>query len=60
MRGAMKKALIVGISYLGQRGELKGCINDARCAKFMLVQKFRFPEAGIVMLTEESPDPSRK
>ncbi|PWA53001.1 Peptidase C14, caspase catalytic [Artemisia annua] len=52
-----KKAVIVGISYKYSRHELKGCINDAKCMKFMLINKFRFPDASIIMLTEEETDP---
>ncbi|GAA0162565.1 hypothetical protein LIER_39434 [Lithospermum erythrorhizon] len=54
-----KKAVIVGISYRYSRHELKGCINDAKCMKFMLMNKFHFPEASILMLTEEETDPYR-
>lgn len=46
-----KKAVIVGISYKFSRHELKGCINDAKCMKYLLINKFRFPEASIIMLT---------
>jgi hypothetical protein len=59
IRGPVKKALLIGISYLGQRGELKGCINDVRCLRFMLTQKFGWPESAIVLLTEEECDPAR-
>ncbi|KAK1393808.1 zf-LSD1 domain-containing protein [Heracleum sosnowskyi] len=52
-----KKAVIVGISYKFSRHELKGCINDAKCMKYMLINKFSFPEASIIMLTEEETDP---
>ncbi|KAK4488565.1 hypothetical protein RD792_004331 [Penstemon davidsonii] len=54
-----KKAVIVGISYRYSRHELKGCINDAKCMKHLLMNKFRFPEASILMLTEEEIDPYR-
>ncbi|GJU78120.1 peptidase C14, caspase catalytic [Tanacetum coccineum] len=47
-----KKAVIVGISYKFSRHELKGCLNDAKCMKFMLINKFRFPEASIILLTD--------
>nr|XP_043609475.1 metacaspase-1 [Erigeron canadensis] len=52
-----KKAVIVGISYKFSRHELKGCINDAKCMKYLLINKFRFPESSIIMLTEEETDP---
>ncbi|XP_076950480.1 metacaspase-1-like [Bidens hawaiensis] len=54
---ARRKAVIVGISYKSSRDELKGCINDAKCMKYLLLNKFRFPESSIIMLTEEERDP---
>ncbi|KMZ57843.1 Metacaspase 9 [Zostera marina] len=54
-----KKALIVGISYRSSRNELKGCINDAKCMKYLLLNRFQFPDSSILMLTEEETDPYR-
>ncbi|KAL8539471.1 hypothetical protein ACS0TY_001184 [Phlomoides rotata] len=54
-----KKAVIVGISYRNSKNELKGCINDAKCMKFMLSNRFKFPDSSILMLTEEETDPYR-
>ncbi|CAI9774049.1 unnamed protein product [Fraxinus pennsylvanica] len=54
-----KKAVIIGIAYKNSRNALKGCINDAKCMKFMLVNRFKFPETSILMLTEEETDPYR-
>ncbi|KAK4267994.1 hypothetical protein QN277_024703 [Acacia crassicarpa] len=54
-----KKAVIVGISYRYSRHELKGCINDAKCMRYLLINKFKFPESSILMLTEEETDPYR-
>ncbi|XP_052178135.1 metacaspase-1-like [Diospyros lotus] len=55
-----KKAVICGISYRNTRHELKGCINDAKCMKFLLINRFKFPESSIIMLTEEETDPFRR
>ncbi|KAL2460931.1 Metacaspase-1 [Abeliophyllum distichum] len=52
-----KKAVIVGISYRYSRHELKGCLNDANCMKYLLINKFQFPESSIIMLTEAETDP---
>ncbi|XP_058104124.1 metacaspase-1 isoform X1 [Magnolia sinica] len=52
-----KKAVICGISYRYSRHELKGCINDAKCMRYLLVNRFKFPESSIIMLTEEETDP---
>lgn len=46
-----KKAVICGISYRYSRHELKGCINDAKCMRYLLINKFQFPEDSIIMLT---------
>ncbi|KAM3323139.1 metacaspase-1 [Capsicum chacoense] len=54
-----KKAVIVGISYRYSRHELKGCLNDSKCMKYLLINKFQFPEASILMLNEEETDPYR-
>lgn len=46
-----KKAVIIGISYRYSRHELKGCINDAKCMRYLLINKFNFPESSVLMLT---------
>lgn len=46
-----KRAVICGISYKRTKHELKGCINDAKCMKYLLINKFKFPESSILMLT---------
>lgn len=46
-----KKAVVCGVSYQNSRYELKGCVNDAKCMKYLLVNRFKFPEASILMLT---------
>uniref|UniRef100_A0A803P1M4 Metacaspase-1 n=1 Tax=Cannabis sativa TaxID=3483 RepID=A0A803P1M4_CANSA len=55
-----KRALICGVSYKNTKQELKGCINDAKCMKYLLINKFSFPESSIVMLTEEETDPYKR
>ncbi|KAH0466363.1 hypothetical protein IEQ34_006466 [Dendrobium chrysotoxum] len=52
-----KRAVIVGISYRYSRHELKGCINDANCMKYLLINRFHFPESSIIELTEDQTDP---
>ncbi|PWA57316.1 zinc finger, LSD1-type, Caspase-like domain protein [Artemisia annua] len=54
-----KKAVIIGVSYKNTRHELKGCINDAKFMKHLLMTKFWFTEDQIVMLTEEEIDRHR-
>ncbi|PON71080.1 Zinc finger, LSD1-type domain containing protein [Parasponia andersonii] len=55
-----KRALICGVSYKNTRHELKGCINDAKCMKYLLINKFNFPDSSILMLTEEETDPYKR
>ncbi|CAL9148134.1 metacaspase-1-like [Musa acuminata AAA Group] len=55
--GRRKKAVICGITYRNTRSELKGCINDAKCMKYLLINRFGFPESSIIMLTEDERDP---
>lgn len=54
-----KKALLVGVNYIGQNIALAGCINDARNEKALLQGAFGFKEENIVMLTEDQDDESK-
>jgi len=45
-----KKALLIGINYFRQQGELKGCINDALNVRKFLMGK-GFPSFTIIVLT---------
>ncbi|XP_047973205.1 metacaspase-1-like isoform X2 [Salvia hispanica] len=54
-----KKAVIIGILYKNQKGELRGCINDAKTMKDMLIHRFNFNESSIFMLTDEETDPRK-
>lgn len=49
-----KKALLVGINYIGTESALNGCINDVKNVKQMLIQKFGYKEEQITMLTDET------
>ena len=52
-----KKSLLVGINYFGQRGELRGCINDVKNMKAVL-QSYGFPTdpSSMVVLTDDNRD----
>ncbi|EGD76981.1 hypothetical protein PTSG_07324 [Salpingoeca rosetta] len=52
-----RRALIIGINYMGTSAELGGCINDARCMHYLLKTKFGFQDADILLLTEDNPNP---
>lgn len=41
----------------GSSNELKGCINDAHCMKYLLTTRLGFREADIVMLTDDQNSP---
>ncbi|KAI0439912.1 hypothetical protein F4803DRAFT_529423 [Xylaria telfairii] len=52
-----RKALLIGINYLGQRGQLRGCINDARNMSTYLVEHFGYKREEMVILTDEQQAP---
>lgn len=54
-----KKALCIGVNYIGQSAELKGCINDARNVSRFLMQNYGYREDDIVMLTDDAPNPAQ-
>lgn len=54
-----KRAVLCGICYKNTPYELKGCINDVNCMKYLLTTRFNFPEDSIVTLTEEENDSKR-
>ena len=49
-----KKALLIGINYIGQKGELNGCINDANNLATTLKEQYGYNEEDITMLTDTS------
>jgi len=50
--GDNKKALCVGINYTGSAYELKGCINDARCLKTLLMNQYGFKDERVKILAD--------
>ncbi|RCV44513.1 hypothetical protein SETIT_9G379600v2 [Setaria italica] len=54
-----KRALLVGVSYMGTPHELKGTVNDVTEMRRLLVDKFGFPSGCILELTEKEGYPSR-
>ncbi|KAN0060987.1 Ca(2+)-dependent cysteine protease [Thecaphora frezii] len=50
-----RKALLIGINYFGQRGELKGCINDVQNLKRFLISR-GYKEDDMVILTDDMRD----
>ncbi|CCM04227.1 uncharacterized protein FIBRA_06394 [Fibroporia radiculosa] len=52
-----RKALCIGINYIGQSAELHGCINDAHNMRRFLINEYGYRENDIVMLTDDQADP---
>ena len=52
-----KKALCIGINYIGSRYKLSGCINDVNNIKSKLMSNYGFIEKDILVLTD---DPTNK
>ncbi|KAJ1909055.1 Ca(2+)-dependent cysteine protease [Tieghemiomyces parasiticus] len=52
-----KRALLIGINYIGQSHPLKGCINDAYRMRDLLTSLYNFHDNDMVILTDDSPDP---
>lgn len=53
-----KKAVIIGINYIGTANALEGCIYDAKSEVTMLTDHFGFPEENIKLLTDDQDDSS--
>jgi hypothetical protein len=51
-----KKALLIGINYIGQRGQLRGCINDVKNFSAFLNQNFGYPRESMVILADDQQD----
>lgn len=48
-----RRAVLVGINYRGQSGELSGCHNDVFNVKKYIVEHHGYPNAEIVMLIDD-------
>jgi hypothetical protein len=48
-----RKALLIGINYFGQRGQLRGCINDVRNMTAFLAEQFGYRREDMVILTDD-------
>ncbi|KEZ43577.1 hypothetical protein SAPIO_CDS4502 [Scedosporium apiospermum] len=53
----IRKALLIGINYFGQRGQLRGCINDVRNMSAYLVTHFGYKREDMVILTDDQQNP---
>ncbi|GMI88353.1 hypothetical protein HRI_002504600 [Hibiscus trionum] len=51
-----KRAVLCGVSYKKWKYKLKGTINDVFNMKDLLIEKYRYKEENMLLLTEEQPD----
>jgi len=56
-----KRAVLIGIKYTGRRAsELRGPINDVKCMRYLLTERFGFPNDCVLILTDEERNPCRQ
>lgn len=48
---------MIGINYFGQRGQLRGCINDVKNMSQYLNQHFGYKREDMVLLTDDQQNP---
>lgn len=57
---AIKRALLVGINYIGSQCELRGCINDVLAIRDVLINQYQYSPENILLLSDEtSSKPTR-
>ncbi len=52
-----RKALLIGINYFGQKGQLRGCINDVKNMSTYLNGNFGYAREDMVILTDDQHNP---
>ncbi|WWC85991.1 metacaspase-1 [Kwoniella dendrophila CBS 6074] len=52
-----RKALCIGINYIGSSQALAGCINDAHNVQKFLIERYNYKAEDIVMLTDDARNP---
>ncbi|CAJ2501303.1 Uu.00g041560.m01.CDS01 [Anthostomella pinea] len=52
-----RKALLIGINYFGQDGELRGCINDTKNVSVFLMERYGYKREDMIILTDDQRDP---
>ncbi|KAK3335222.1 Metacaspase-1A [Cercophora scortea] len=52
-----RKALLIGINYFGQKGELRGCINDTKNVSNFLIERYNYKREDMIILTDDQRDP---
>lgn len=54
-----RKALLIGVNYIGTAQALRGCINDVQNIKRFLVERYGYAEGDIVVLTDDANQKAR-
>ncbi|KAL1993703.1 hypothetical protein VTN49DRAFT_2372 [Thermomyces lanuginosus] len=52
-----RKALLIGINYIGQPNQLRGCINDVNRMKTFLTESYGYKPEDMVILTDDQSHP---
>lgn len=52
-----RKALLIGINYYGQKGELRGCVNDVKNVSTFLMERHGYKREDMVLLTDDQQNP---
>jgi hypothetical protein len=52
-----RKALLIGINYFGQKGQLRGCINDVKNLSTYLKETHGYQREDMVCLTDDQQNP---
>mmetsp|Transcript_7589 Transcript_7589/g.9926 ORF Transcript_7589/g.9926 Transcript_7589/m.9926 type:complete len:362 (+) Transcript_7589:83-1168(+) len=52
-KSAVRRAMLIGINYVGQKGELKACHNDVENMKDYLIKAQGFREAEMLILKDD-------
>ncbi|RDA88420.1 hypothetical protein CP532_5562 [Ophiocordyceps camponoti-leonardi (nom. inval.)] len=52
-----RKALLIGINYFGQKGQLRGCINDVHNVSAFLCENYGYRREDMVVLTDDQQNP---
>lgn len=54
-----KKALLIGINYIGTQNQLRGCINDVKAMSKFLNQQYGYSYDDMVILTDDQQEYAR-
>lgn len=52
-----RKALSIGINYIGSKNALRGCINDSHAMTAFLKDRYGYKDEDMVILTDDSRNP---